>query len=583
MAFFLHRAVRLPAASLNGLFEHSARNAQSESYDLDMTQEQSHAVVQWWQRSVIYQIYPRSFADSDGDGIGDLRGIIARLDYLHWLGIDAIWISPIYPSPMADFGYDVSDYMGVHPMFGTLEDFDALLSAAHKLGINVLLDLVPNHTSDEHPWFIESRSSRDNPKRDWYMWKSPAPEGGPPNNWLSTFGGSAWELDPRTDQYYYHAYLKQQPDLNWRHPEVQVTMHQVMRFWLDRGVDGFRIDVIWHLIKDDQFRSNPLNPVFRHGEWPYRQLLATYTTDRPEVHDIISGMRRVMDEYGDRLMIGEVYLPIERLVTYYGAGGMGCHLPFNFQLFDVPWQAKTIGATIDAYEAALPANGWPNWVLGNHDKARIATRIGEAQTRVAAMLLLTLRGTPTLYYGDELGMANVPISFDQVKDPWEKNVPGFGVGRDPARTPMPWDQTLHAGFTTGAPWLPLSSDATSINVASQRASSTSILNFYRRLLVLRRTQPALTLGAYKSGPTTDEVMLYFREGGTTLLLIALNFSPGAQMVSLPILDMRGRVLLSTHLDREGEPLESTLRLRGNEGIIASCDRNARHANLHRPA
>lgn len=543
----------------------------AEADEAQWTQECT--VLSWWQRSVIYQIYPRSFADSNGDGIGDLRGIITRLGYFRWLGIDAIWISPIYPSPMADFGYDVSDYMNIHPMFGTLEDFDELLAAAHGQGIHVILDLVPNHTSDEHPWFIESRSSRDNPKRDWYIWRSPAPDGSPPNNWLSTFGGSAWELDARTSQFYYHAYLKQQPDLNWRHPEVQAAMHQVMRFWLDRGVDGFRIDVIWHLIKDDQFRSNPPNPVFRPGEWPYRQLLATYSTDRPEVHDIIGGMRRVLDEYGERVMIGEIYLPIERLVTYYGAEGRGCHLPFNFQLMDVPWEARAIGATIDAYEAALPANGWPNWVLGNHDKARVATRIGGAHTRIAAMLLFTLRGTPTVYYGDELGMANVPISFEQVKDPWEKNVPGFDVGRDPARTPMPWDDSFQAGFTTADPWLPLSPDAASINVAAQRQNPASIVNLYRRLLTLRRAEASLLLGAYRPGMRTDQVLLYSREWGARHLVVVLNFSDDNQRITVPPMAGPGHILLSTHLDREGETVQTELNLRGHEGIILSYGEN----------
>ena len=523
------------------------------------------SITTWWQSGIIYQIYPRSFADSDGDGIGDLQGIIGRLDYLRWLGVDAIWISPIYPSPMADFGYDVSDYMDIHPMFGTLRDFDALLSAAHARGIRVILDLVPNHTSDEHPWFIESRSSRDNPKRDWYIWRSPAPNGEPPNNWLSTFGGSAWELDPRTSQYYYHAYLKQQPDLNWRHPEVQAAMHQVLRFWLDRGVDGFRVDVIWHLIKDDQFRSNPPNPQFRTGEWPYRQLLATYTTDRPEVHDIIGGMRRVLDEYGDRLMIGEVYLPVERLVTYYGASGNGCHLPFNFQLIELPWQVETIAATIDAYEAALPLHGWPNWVLGNHDKSRLATRIGNAQTRIAAMLLLTLRGTPTLYYGDELGMTNVPIEPEQVQDPWEKNVPGFGLGRDPARTPMQWDTSEQAGFTSGKPWLPLSPDAKSLNVQVEREDPTSLLNLYRSLIELRRTELALTLGSYRLDRATGDLMFYRREWRHRRLLIVLNFS--SQPRVLPI-QQPGRILLSTHLDRRDERFDESLALRGHEGVIA---------------
>ncbi len=524
--------------------------------------------MRWWQRGVIYQIYPRSFADSNGDGIGDLRGIIEKLDYLHWLGVDALWLSPIYPSPMADFGYDVSDYMNIHPMFGTLGDFDRLLSAAHHLGLKVILDLVPNHTSEQHPWFIESRSSRKNPKRDWYIWKDAAPDGGPPNNWLSTFGGSAWEWDESTEQFYYHAYLKEQPDLNWRNKDVQAAIHRAMRFWLDRGVDGFRVDVIWHLIKDDQFRSNPPNPDYRPGEWPYRQLLATYSTDRPEVHDIIGGMRAVMDAYEDRLLIGEIYLPLDRLVTYYGTAGEGVHLPFNFQLIEVAWHAPTVASTIEAYEAALPSHGWPNWVLGNHDKPRLATRVGEAQARVAAMLLLTLRGTPTLYYGDEIGMTNVPIPPDRIRDPWEKNVPGLGLGRDPVRTPMQWNDTAQAGFTTGTPWLPVSAQALATNVAAQRAAPSSLLCLYRRLIALRRAELALSLGAYKPGPATEEVMVYSRELANSRFLIALNLSHRPQSLSLDEHVAQGSIVLSTNLDREGERFEKKLDLHGDEGIIA---------------
>ena len=291
--------------------------------------------------------------------------------------------------------------------------------------------------------------------------------------------------------------MKQQPDLNWRNQEVQAAMHQAMRFWLDRGVDGFRIDVIWHLIKDDQFRGNPPNPEYRPGEWPYRQLLATYTTDRPEVHDIIAGMRNVMNEYEDRLMIGEIYLPVERLVTYYGTESSGVHLPFNFQLIEIPWHAPAIAAAIDAYEAALPSHGWPNWVLGNHDKSRIASRVGPAQARIAAMLLMTLRGTPTMYYGDEIGMHDVSIPPESVRDPWEINVPGFGVGRDPQRTPMQWDDSPHAGFTTGEPWLPVASDYLDINVGRERNDPASMLTLYRRLIELRKAESALTLGAYR--------------------------------------------------------------------------------------
>ncbi|MEX5218836.1 MAG: alpha-amylase family glycosyl hydrolase [Nitrospira sp.] len=533
-----------------------------------MGSAQERGAVRWWQRGLIYQIYPRSFADSNGDGIGDLSGIIGKLDYLRWLGVDAVWLSPVYPSPMADFGYDVSDYMNIHPMFGTLNDFDRLLAAAHELGLKVILDLVPNHTSEQHPWFLESRSSRNNPKRDWYIWKDAAPDGGPPNNWLSTFGGSAWEWDETTEQFYYHAYLKEQPDLNWRNKDVQAAIHQAMRFWLDRGVDGFRVDVIWHLIKDDQFRSNPPNPDYRPGEWPYRQLLATYSTDRPEVHDIIGGMRAVMDAYEDRLLIGEIYLPVDRLVTYYGTAGEGVHLPFNFQLIEVAWHARTIAATIEAYEAALPSHGWPNWVLGNHDKPRLATRVGEAQARVAAMLLLTLRGTPTLYYGDEIGMTNVPIPPEGIRDPWEKNIPGIGLGRDPVRTPMQWNDTAQAGFTTGTPWLPVSAQALAINVAAQRADPSSLLSLYRRLIALRRAELALSLGAYKRGPTTHDVIVYSRELANSRFLIALNLSHRPQSVPLDEHRAQGSIILSTNLDREGERFDKQLDLHADEGIIA---------------
>jgi alpha-glucosidase len=423
---------------------------------------------------------------------------------------------------------------------------------------------VPNHTSDQHHWFLESRASRRNPKRDWYIWKDPAPDGGPPNNWLSTFGGSAWEFDPHTGQYYYHAYLKQQPDLNWRHPGVQHAIHHVMRFWLDRGVDGFRVDVIWHLIKDAEFRANPPNPEYRPGEWAYRRLLATYTTDRPEVHHIIAGMRAVMDEYQDRLMIGEVYLPVERLVTYYGAGGDGLHLPFNFQLIELPWHADAMASAVQAYEAALPRYGWPNWVLGNHDKPRLASRIGRAQARNAAILLLTLRGTPTLYYGDEIGMTDVPIPTESIQDPWENNIPGFGFGRDPVRTPMQWDRSPQAGFTTGTPWLPIPLSAATINVATELSDPTSMLVLYQRLIQLRRAEAALSIGSYRLGHAEGDVLRYYREHGSNRFLIVLNMSDRSTVSLCP---GRGTIALSTHLDRQNEPCEDKLELREHEGLI----------------
>src|SRR4051812_11898609 len=308
----------------------------------------------WWQTGVIYQIYPRSFQDSNGDGVGDLRGIMRRLPYLVDLGVDAIWISPIFVSPMADFGYDIADYTDIDPLFGTLEDFDEVVAAAHQLGLKVILDLVPNHTSDRHAWFLESRSSRDNPKRDWYIWRDPAPGGGPPNDWLSEFGGGAWEYDAATGQYYYHAFLAAQPDLNWRNPQVRSAMYDVMRFWLRRGVDGFRIDVIWHLIKDDEFRDNPPNPAFQPDRPPHEAVLPLYTTDRPEIHEVIREMRAITQEFAERLLIGEIYLPVERLVAYYGRDLEGLHLPFNFALLSASWQARTLAGLIDEYEAALP-------------------------------------------------------------------------------------------------------------------------------------------------------------------------------------------------------------------------------------
>jgi alpha-glucosidase len=351
---------------------------------------------EWWHTTTIYQIYPRSFQDDDRDGVGDLRGILRRLDYLVELGIGTIWLSPIFRSPMADFGYDVSDHTDIDPVFGTLADFDELLHAVHRRGLKLLLDLVPNHTSDLHPWFVESRSSRDNPKRDWYLWRDPGPSGGPPNNWLSEFGGSAWTLDPRTGQYDGHAFLARQPDLNWRNPEVWGAVHDVMRFWLERGVDGFRVDAVGHLLKDQQFRDNPPNPDVAEDDPPSKRLLRLYNADLPELQEVIAGLRSVVDEFSDRLLIGEVYLPFDRLSAYYGRGLSGAHFPFNFALLSTAWKARAIARLVDEYEAALPPGGWPNWVLGNHDKPRVATRVGIEQARIAAMLLLTLRGTDAL-------------------------------------------------------------------------------------------------------------------------------------------------------------------------------------------
>ena len=521
----------------------------------------------WWQKGIVYQIYPRSFMDSNGDGVGDLPGVLSKLDYLQWLGVQAVWLSPIFPSPMADFGYDISDYTDIHPLFGTMADFDQLLAEIHKRNLKLILDLVPNHTSNEHPWFRESRSSRDNPKRNWYLWHDPAPDGGLPNNWLSVFGGSGWEWDEVTGQYYYHAFLKEQPDLNWRNPEVQQAMLDVMRFWLDKGVDGFRVDVMWHMIKDDQFRNNPPNPDYTPDQSTYRKVIPAYSTDQPEVHDIVALMRKVMDEYEERVMIGEIYLPIDQLVTYYGNDHSGAHLPFNFQLVVLPWEAKEIFSTINQYEGALPDEGWPNWVLGNHDKSRIASRVGMAQARVAALLLLTLRGTPTMYYGDELGMEDVLIAPDQVQDPQEINMPGLGLGRDPERTPMQWDDTENAGFTKGTPWLPLADNYQTANIKKAQDDPASLLSFYRQLIQLRQSEPALQVGDYEPLDIKGDAFAYLRRWEEKSFLIVLNLGNTPVTFESGNIEIKGDIILGTHPDRLEEFVDKSVRLHANEGLI----------------
>lgn len=536
----------------------------------------------WWQRGTIYQVYPRSFQDSNGDGIGDLAGIGARLDHLVTLGVDALWLSPIFPSPMADFGYDVADYCGVDPMFGSLADFDALAAAARARGLKLILDYVPNHTSDRHPWFEQSRASRDDPKRDWFLWRDPASDGGPPNNWLSNFGGPAWTLDATTGQYYLHSFLAQQPDLNWRNPEARAAMYDVLRFWMRRGVDGFRVDVIYHLIKDAQFRDNPLNPDYRPGDDPAHRLLPAHTIDQPEVQQIVVEMRRTIDEFsarydGDRstrVLIGEVYLPLARLVAYYGEdqSGMlqGAQLPFNFHLIGAPWNAAAIDALIRQYEAALPTGAQPNWVLGNHDKPRIASRVGAAGARLAAMLLLTLRGTPTLYYGDELGMTDVPIPEAEVQDPFEKNQPGKGLGRDPERTPMPWQADApNAGFTTGTPWLRLGADVATRNVATQTKDSGSMLALYRRLLALRKAHAALHSGAWEPVAVEGELLVYARVHKSQRVVVALNFGDGPAAVPAAWRPLGSRLLLSTAATRPAGPWQDDVELLPHEGVMLS--------------
>jgi alpha-glucosidase len=525
------------------------------------------AQAPWWRRGVIYQVYPRSFQDSDGDGVGDLQGIERRLDYIAGLGVEAIWLSPIFPSPMADFGYDVADYCGVEPLFGSLADFDRLLAATHARGLKLLLDFVPNHTSDQHPWFRESRAGRDSPKRDWYIWRDPVtgPDGSrqPPNNWISDFGGSAWEWDEASGQYYLHAFLPQQPDLNWRNPEVRAAMLDVMRFWFDRGIDGFRIDVLWHIVKAEGLPDNPLNPRWKPG-WNERdRVLQLHSTDQPEAHAISAEMRALADDYSrrtgrERVLIGEIFLPYARLARWFGTeASPQVHLPFNFGLIEHRWDAGVLRRLIADYEASLPEWGWPNWVLGSHDAPRIAARLGEAQARVAMMLLLTLRGTPTLYQGDELAIGKVEVPPHRTQDPRELRQPGIGLGRDPSRTPMAWDGTEHAGFSSAEPWLPLHLDWATRNVAAQEADGGSMLGFTRALLALRRADPVLALGAIRLLDAPAGVLAYERRLGEAVRRVLLNLTAGDIALA-----WEGEVIAATHASGPRPGV-----LRGDEGLV----------------
>jgi oligo-1,6-glucosidase/alpha-glucosidase len=523
----------------------------------------SQAPAAWWERGVIYQVYPRSFQDSDGDGVGDLAGIEIRLDHIVTLGVDAIWLSPVFPSPMADFGYDIADYCDIEPMFGDLNGFDRLLASVHARGLKLILDFVPNHSSDQHPWFIASRSSRHDPKRDWYIWRDPAPDGGPPNNWISDFGGSAWQWDEATGQYYLHAFLKEQPDLNWRNPALRTAMMNVLRFWMDRGVDGFRIDVLWHIIKAEGLPDNPLNPDWTLAQTERDRVLQHHSTDQPEAHAISADMRALADSYGDRVLIGEICLPNDRHARWYGTPDRPqVHLPFNFQLIENNWDAATLTRLIEDYEASLPAFGWPNWVIGSHDAPRIAARIGEAQARVAAMLLLTLRGTPTLYQGDEIGIGRVDIPPGRIRDPQHLRQPTLDIGRDRSRSPMPWDSSPNAGFTTGEPWLPMNSDWPARNVAAQDGDPTSMLALYRSLLALRRSTPALSMGSYVGADAGRDVLAYERRLDGDRLLITLNLSAQPRQVTLPSGTQVVDVLAST---LTSQPTND--RLEGNEGLV----------------
>jgi len=517
----------------------------------------------WWRGAVVYEIAVISFQDDNGDGQGDLPGLMRRIDYLNWLGVGAVWLTPIYKSPNHDFGYDIADFCTVDPRFGTMEDFDNLVETLHKSNIRLILDLVPNHTSDQHVWFRESRASRKNPKADWYIWADAGSNGGPPNNWVSRFGGSAWEWCEERRQFYYHSFLTSQPDLNWRNREVREALADVMSFWLDRGVDGFRVDASAVLIKDDLLRDNPPDPKADEKTPPPQANIPVFTDDRPEAMDCIEYIRGVVDRYDGKFLCGEVQGKIDRISHFYGNSKPRLHLPLNFALLDSEWNAISLQATIDAYFNAVPNAAWPDFVIGGHDKHRVASKIGQAQARIIAMLLMTLRGTPFLFAGDEIGSEQVHIPSELVHDPFEKLVKGFGLGRDPERAPLRWDDTDRGGFTTGEPWLPLS-DNHARNIMAQQHDGQSLLNLYRELIALRRREPCLLEGEYRPRRAQNDVFSFERWHDEMGILIGLNISREPRLWEW---QGSGLTLLSTGLDREPSKVEGWIHLKPNEGVI----------------
>lgn len=526
---------------------------------------------EWWRDAVVYQVYPLSFMDTDADGFGDLSGIESRLDYLaSTLGVDAIWISPFYKSPMVDWGYDISDHTDVDPLFGSLSDARRLIEGAHQRDLRVLLDYIPNHTSDQHPWFQDSASSLSSPKRDWYVWREPGPDRSPPNNWVSVFSGPMWTLDEQTGMYYRHTFLPSQPDLNWRHPGVVDAMHDVARFWLDLGIDGFRVDAAHQMMKDPDERDNPPVPPDHQRPWKdmgeYDRHIHLYDYGHPDVHDAYRAMRKVLDSYpGDRVMVGEIHIfDLPEWASYYGESHDEFHMPFNFHLMATDWDAVQLRASIESILWNVPVGSWTNWTLGNHDEVRLATRLGLRNARLAAMLLLTLRGTPFLYYGDELAMTQVPIDGEHARDPWGDKVPY--LSRDGARTPMQWDSSGNAGFSTAEPWLPVSPDFEEVNVEAELLDPDSMLNLYRRLLALRKESDALRRGSYLSHPSsTETVLVYRREADLETATVALNLADQPASVSI----RSGRVRVSSlHHDR-ADMVNGTLSLEAREGVVVT--------------
>ena len=487
----------------------------------------------WWRGAVIYQVYPRSFQDTSGNGVGDLRGITERLDHVASLGVDAIWLSPFFQSPMRDMGYDVSDYRAVDPLFGTLDDFDALVERAHSLGLKIIIDQVLSHSSDKHPWFEESRRSRDNPKSDWYVWADPKPDGSPPNNWPGVFGGPAWEYEPQREQYYLHNFLIEQPDLNFHNPDVQDALLADMRFWLDRGVDGFRLDTVNLYHHDPQLRDNPPASGERWGVLPYDMQDHIYSKTRPENIAFLQRMRALTDEYEDRMLVGEVGAEFRSLevMAEYTQGDDRLHTAYSFEFLRGTYGAEFFRSAIEDYFQRAP-DAMPCWTFSNHDTSRPVSRWANhahARERFAEQmlaLLLALPGSTCIYQGEELGLPDGEVYRDELTDPigirfWPRN-----KGRDGCRTPMPWENGPQAGFTTGTPWLPVRAPHPAMSVAEQEADPSATLHRARRLLAFRRGSEALRHGGVRFLDVAPPLLAFERGEGEGVVLCAFNLEGG---------------------------------------------------------
>ncbi len=532
----------------------------------------------WWEDAVFYQVYPRSFQDSDGDGVGDLAGIASRLGYLESLGVDALWISPFFKSPMKDFGYDVSDYRDVDPMFGTLGDLRDLIGRAKGRGIRIVLDLVANHSSDEHPWFVEARSSRSSPRHGWYLWVPDGPR--PPNNWKAIFElGSAWHRNYATCERYLGTFTRHQPEFDWRNPEVREAFYDVMRYWFDLGVDGFRLDVATGYFKDAELRSNP--PSLKAVPDFFQKHV--YDRNRPEFHEVFREMRKVADEAGERVLIGETHGSDARIAaSSHGEDGDELHMAFNFDFLHRPWGARAFRESAERWYGLLPEGAWPNFTLSNHDQPRHywryrgrgpkADALTEARARIAAAMLLTIRGTPFLYYGEEIGMTCGRIPRRALRDPLGVSTWPLGsLGRDPERTPMQWDGSEGAGFTRGRPWLPVNPDYASRNVAAQEADPASLLSWYKALIALRRSRESLRSGSMRFlglGGAERDVLAYERGSGDERTLVLLNFASRPRRVGL---DGAARVLLGSARAAGGLMSPGEFALGPCEVLIASAE------------